>query len=71
MPDKPSKIPRCDSRDKRLSFPHQRSRYAAVGRIALAVTLSIATLLIVIVYSGVNMRDADASGDVEHTEEAR
>ena len=71
MPDKPSKIARRDPRDRRFSFPHQRSRYTAVGRIALAVMLSIATLLIVIVFSGVNMRDADASGDVERTEETR
>lgn len=71
MPDKSSKVPRRNPKDKRFSFPDQRSRHAATGGIALAVVLSIAMLVIVIVSSGINMRDADASGDIERVEETR
>ena len=66
-----SKAPRRNTQDKRFTFPDQRSRHAATGRIALAVVLSIATFVLVIVSSGVNMCDANASGDVERVEETR
>lgn len=71
MPEKSSKILRRNPREKRFSFPHQRSRHAATGRIVLAVVLSVATLVIVIVSSGVNMSDADASAEIERSEERR
>lgn len=58
-------------RDQRFRVPDLRSRHAATARIALALVLCLATLAIVVVASGVNMSDADASGDIERSEETR
>ncbi len=57
--------------DQRFRLPDLRSRYAATGRVALALLLSVATLAIVVVASGVNMSDADASGGVERVQKPR
>ncbi|KPQ12344.1 MAG: hypothetical protein HLUCCO17_01925 [Saliniramus fredricksonii] len=58
-------------RDQRFGVPDQRSRHAATGRVALALLLCLATIAIAVVASGVNMSDADASGDIERVEERR
>ncbi|MGY6644261.1 MAG: hypothetical protein ACXIVD_03495 [Salinarimonas sp.] len=68
---KTAQAPVRNPRDQRFGVPDQRSRHAATGRIALALVLSLATIAIVVVASGVNMSDADASGDIERIEQAR